>query len=419
MARKTDTAWEKIFEVKKFDTSKNIHFITAKEIGEIAGEARIIAKFDHSKHLPPILKNNGYFILPVKNGKYAIVRGNGFHELEEQIEVTEVKSKLTFQIQTAGRGSSEMQYLDYAYYSGAIEELLKSGALYQSIRGREFSKQFSFRVENITLDVSSVQIEVDSGLEGEKDLILMEAKIGKPEDFIIRQLFYPYKNYLTHNLNKKITPIFFTFEPDTSLYNFWVYSFTDNDDYNSIQLENQFRIRIKPISEIGLKEISDENIKEKVIIPPQADDFGKVIELIFKVQEGVNHYQTVAEHFGFTERQSSYYRQAAEALGLVGSKNGKYYLTDIGKHFTKLSTVDRSIFISNHLRKFTLIKKALEILNQNGQLTREDLEKIVAENSSLSGSTIPRRAQTLYSWLSWVGEHTNAFKHSNNGFIIN
>jgi hypothetical protein len=33
---------------------------------------------DSTADLPPIFKKHGYFLLPVINGRYAIVRGNGF-----------------------------------------------------------------------------------------------------------------------------------------------------------------------------------------------------------------------------------------------------------------------------------------------------------------------------------------------------
>ncbi len=39
-------------------------------------------KFDSSEKLPSLLKENGYFIIHLGNGKHAFVKGEGFHKLE-------------------------------------------------------------------------------------------------------------------------------------------------------------------------------------------------------------------------------------------------------------------------------------------------------------------------------------------------
>src|SRR5260221_8241870 len=154
--------WERIFAAKNFDVFQDLHFITADEIKAITGaEPRILAKMDSSTALPPVFKRNGYFLLPVKNGKYAIVRGEGFHGLEAIGLPTNHISRIKFHLTTAGRGSSEMQYLDYSFNAGAIETVVGISPLYQSIRGREYSRQFKFFVNKTLLDVSSIQLEVD------------------------------------------------------------------------------------------------------------------------------------------------------------------------------------------------------------------------------------------------------------------
>lgn len=193
---KTSELWEKIFTAKNYDLTTDLHFITADEIKQISlAEPRIMAKMDSSSDLPDVFKINGYFLLPVKNGEYAIVRGNGFHQLEAKGTLINHESRINFNLTTAGRGSSEMQYLDYSFNSGALENILGISPLYQSIRGREYSKQFRFVVNKTELNVGSVQLEVDSGLEGEDTIVLIEAKVKTPEDFIIRQLFYPYNHF--------------------------------------------------------------------------------------------------------------------------------------------------------------------------------------------------------------------------------
>lgn len=415
--RKNSDLWEKIFEIKNFDLTKDLHFISADEIKKITGaEPRIMAKVDASVDLPDVFKRNDYFLLPVKNGHYAIVRGNGFHLLEAKGSKINHVSRIKFNLTTAGRGSSEMQYLDYSFNSGAIENLLGISPLYQSIRGREYSKQFQFKVNQTQLNIESVQLEVDSGLEGEDTIVLIEAKIKTPEDFIIRQLFYPYNHFKIVSPNKKIVPIFFTYEPNTKLYNFWIYEFTDPGNYNSIRLKEVRSLTISAEQEFKISDIKPRGIVAYKDLVPQANDLNKVIELVFKVHEGINHYKNVAEYFDFDERQSSYYREAAEALGLIASEKGIYQLTDVGNQFVSLPVEKRNLFMVELLSDFSLVKAGLDILKEKDQLTQEDLEYFIEKEFDLSGTTIPRRASSLVSWFKWIAEATGSFIYEDNTF---
>ena len=416
--KKTFAYWEQIFAAKQFDTTQDLHFITANEIKAIShAEPRILAKFDTEADLPPIFKRYGYFLLPVRNGQYAIVRGDGFHRLEPTGHATAHVSRVSFMLTTAGRGSSEMQYLDYSFNSGAIESVLGKQPLYQSIRGREYSRDFRFSVNRTLLDVSSVQLEVDSGLEGQDSIVLIEAKIDTPDDFIIRQLFYPYNHFRLVSPGKTIIPVFFTYEPATHTYNFWIYEIPDAANYNSIRLRETKSIRIVSEHEIGLEDIRPMGIVAYKDLIPQANDVNKIVELVFKVSEGTDNYRDVAEYFEFDTRQSSYYREAAEALGLVDSKKGgKYYLTDIGKELVHLPVEKRNLFVAQLLADFNLVKNALTILKERGTLTQADIEKVIAAGSTLSGSTIPRRALSLMAWLRWMSKATGAFTVDNRSF---
>lgn len=406
---KTFQLWEKIFEDKKFDLEQDLHFITADDIKCITkAEPRIMAKMDNSSDLPDVFKRNGYFLLPVKNGRYAIVRGNGFHILEQRGEVESHTSRIKFHLATAGRGLSEMQYLDYSFNSGALEKIIGIEPLYQSIRGREFSKAFSFYVDKTLLDVASVQLEVDSGLEGENSIVLIEAKINVPEDFLIRQLFYPLNHFKKIAPDKDIIPVFFTYEPRSGIYTFWIYEFEDLKNYNSIKLKAVKSLKIVTGHEFKLEDIHPKGIVKYKDLVPQANDLNKVIELVFKTSEGLNDYHQIAQYFDFDERQSSYYREAAEALGLVFSENRKYHLTEAGKMLVKLPVEKRNIFIVELLSDFNLVKNGLDLLKGRGELHQKDIENIIISNSNLSGSTIPRRASSLMAWFKWIAESTGS-----------
>ncbi len=417
--KRTFRAWQHIFELKKFDLTQDSHYITAAEIKRITNiEARIMAKMDSFSDLPPIFKDNGYFLLPVQNGTYVIVKGQGFHSLEPKVNYQRYLSQIRFPLTTAGRGSGEMQYLDYAYNTGAIENLINCGPLYQSIRGREFSKKFWFNVNSTKLWVESVQLEVDSGLEGHDCIVLIEAKIGVPDDFIIRQLFYPYRHFQEISPKKKIIPAFFTYEPNTEQYNFWIYEISNPTDYNSIKLLERKSFKIVSARELSLKDMKPKGIAVYKDLIPQANDLDKVIEFIFKVDEGLDNYSSVAEYFQFDKRQSSYYREAAEALGFIYLDKGRYYLTEAGEHLVSLPLKDRNIFFIDILLDFNLVRAGIDILKERKILTKQDTEQLVESHSNLTGTTVGRRAESLRSWYKWIAEATGTFTYEGTTFRL-
>lgn len=415
MANKNYDAWELVFATKRFDTSLDIHVITADEIKAITGrEPRLMAKVDSSKELAPVLSRNGYFPLPIANGTYALVRGNGFHTLENITEMQHFHSRIMFNLEAMGSSTSEMQYLDYSHSAGVIEQIIGKGTLYPIIRGRVRSGNFSFNINNVHLDVSQAQIEIDLGLEGKDSIVLLEGKSKTPEDFIIRQLYYPYRKYNKVSPEKKIIPVFFTYDSKLKSYNYWVYKFIDDENYNSLSLIAQYSYSIDVTREIEIADIYTEDRKYNDITP-QADDLDKVQQLIFKIKEGLNNSKEIANYFAFDKRQSSYYREAAEALGFVKLEHNSFHLTDNGLKLTSLSTIDRNLFFAQSVSSFKLVKLSLELLQSNGSVTRKDFEVLIKQNSNLTGATIIRRAQTLSSWFRWLAANTGAFKVDRSG----
>ncbi len=141
-------------------------------------------------------------------------------------------SKLNFCLDTAKVGNSEMQHLDYAYASSIIRDFMQDDSLVLTIRGRKYTPKFSFYVNNFFIEVKSVQTEVDAGYEGRDKVVLIEAKNLKTSNIIIRQIFYPFKQWKQYT-NKDIFTIFF--EKQDKYYNLWQFRFTDDNDYNSVE----------------------------------------------------------------------------------------------------------------------------------------------------------------------------------------
>jgi len=240
-----DLPWQTIFEtygINNHDFSISPYYIEAKQIKSACQsftrvaerEVRILCYQAQSKDKPEVFNKKNLFLLPVKNGKYAIIEGEGYTEIPEiRSNPIYFDTRLEFPLESSTIGNSEMQHLDYAYATGMIEHFSDVGKLYLTIRGRKYTPEFSFKVGKMTIEQKSVQTEVDAGYEGKKHVILIEGKNVKMKDVIIRQLYYPYRKW-SEDTDKIVLPLFF--EKKGKEYMFWMYKFTEHENYNSIQL---------------------------------------------------------------------------------------------------------------------------------------------------------------------------------------
>ena len=112
-----------------------------------------------------------------------------------------------------------------------------------TIRGRKYTPNFSFFVNKQKINVSSVQTEVDAGYEGKNHVVLVEAKNSKTTDTIIRQLYYPFKQWQIHT-KKKVVTLFFEKDHKTGIYSIWKFEFKNVNDYSSIKLVKSGRYKI-------------------------------------------------------------------------------------------------------------------------------------------------------------------------------
>jgi len=61
---------------------------------------------------------------------------------------------------------------------------------------------------------------------------------------IIRQLYYPFRQWQTHT-KKKVVTLFFEKEKGAMVYSIWQFEFTHVKNYNSIRLVKYGKFRIK------------------------------------------------------------------------------------------------------------------------------------------------------------------------------
>lgn len=253
----SDNSWKKIWSDKGLDAhdfSASPVVVTAAEIKRSCQdftevhdkEVRILCKQDKREDRPQVFKDNGVFLLPKKNGSYYIIKGEGYVDIPDiETPIIDYHKQLDFELESSKIGDSEMQHLDYAYANSLIRTFMQDPSLVLTIRGRKYTPQFCFKANGFDLEVQSVQTEVDAGYEGKDQIVLIEAKNSSNTTEIIRQLYYPFRQW-SENTAKKVVPVFF--EKRTinheGIYYIWQYEFTDVNDYNSIRLVKSARYRI-------------------------------------------------------------------------------------------------------------------------------------------------------------------------------
>ena len=247
-------SWQAIFdryEIAAHDFDAATFPISAAQIGRACQhfehpsqkEVRILCKQDTRESRPQVFRDRGLFILPVRNGAYTIIKGEGYMEVPDITSpLQEYQSAFPFDLETSGVGDSEMQHLDRAYALSLIRHFVGDDSLVLTIRGRKYTPQFDFSVNGFPISARSVQTEVDGGYEGANQVVLVEAKGGNASNTIIRQLYYPFRQWQSHT-TKPVSTLFFQ-RTGNDEYHIWHFEFDDPYDYNSIRLLRSGRYRL-------------------------------------------------------------------------------------------------------------------------------------------------------------------------------
>jgi len=137
-----------------------------------------------------------------------------------------------------------MQHLDYAYAASLIRTFTDDPSLVLTIRGRKYTPDFEFYVGRQLIKVGGVQTEVDAGYEGKNQVVLIEAKNFNATNVIIRQLYYPFRQWQEHT-KKKVKTLFFGKDHEKNTYSIWQFEFSDPKNYNGIKLVKSGKFRIR------------------------------------------------------------------------------------------------------------------------------------------------------------------------------
>lgn len=424
--------WEKVVRECNFELDGHSTFqVTSRRVKSITGEEpRLIAKMDSREDLPRTLAQERYFILPVSGSKYALVPGDGFHDLERtdgpfrdfepQHEVP-----VTVAIQ-----AGESAAIQTALYTGLLANVIGVPRLRPTLHNdRVTLKDVTIRYGNAwTLSIDGARVEIDAGFENHEEFFVFECKNWRQSEltsFNVRQLFFPQlralKELHTKGFDWRIRCFFLNVEPDTSVYRFWEYGFNDPFDYSSIELRGQkaFRLDQAHIKSPGrlLQSLLSKPVVRTSYVP-QANDATKILTLVQGVAEGFGSTGEIASRFRFDPRQSNYYGEAAEALGLIERRHGKrFVLTGLGEALAHQQTDIATHSLIEQIFTLPVFRNIAEaaLASRTSVLYPEEILPFVrrAGKDRYNETTVRRRSQSVAAWINWIGEATGTVRVSN------
>lgn len=413
-----DAAWQALFN--KYNILDQIYrngqfVISANQIKEFR-EPRLMTKFDHRVNLPTIFSDNGLAILPISRGDYVISSFSAYKEFDppttdaQRISIPAYIQSLMPQFLI-----SEAIALNCANACGILADFLEDDALLPTVSGRMSSGNFGFNIETCVgtkyISVSNSQIEIDAAYEGINYLSLFEAKHDLSDDFLVRQLYYPFRVW-SSRVTKSVKPVFLIFS--NGVFNLYQYQFDDPLNYNSLRLIKQKSYMIA--TEIYLSDIEKllttvPLVTEPAISFPQADRMSRIVNLIELLNEKPMTKQDITSEYAFDERQTNYYADAGRYLGLVEkghSENGSilFQLSSRGRHIMRLGYKERQLAIVTQILMHGVFNETLRLLLQYGEMPDKQTIIQIMRNSNLyhvkADSTYLRRSSTVIGWINWI-----------------
>lgn len=420
-----DVAWEKLFD--KHNILEHIERtgqfqISAKQIKEVR-EPRLMAKFDHTINLPKIFADNGLSILPVTRGDYVISHFDAYHEFEsDNSPITRVSLPSYIQSLDSSNVPSEAIALNCAVAAGIVADFLGDDEIVSTVSGRMGSGVFDFNIGNLknqslsTVTVSNSQIEIDAAYEGIHSLALFEAKRDLSEDFLVRQLYYPYRVWKSR-ITKPVRPLFLVYS--NGIYRIYEYEFTDPNNYSSISLVKQknYAIEDTAITVDDIQQVLQNSVRqnEPQIPFPQADSFKRVINICELLSDRDLSRNDVTEQYAFDARQTNYYTDAARYLGLIEKDTGNgvplYKLTEKGRTILKMGYKQRQLAFCGCVLSHSAFAETLVSYFKTGVMPQKNEVVQIMKKSNLynvnSDSTYERRSSTIKGWINWIIELIN------------
>ena len=413
-----DTAWKNLFD--KYHILSEIErdgqfIISANQIKEFR-EPRLMTKFDHKVNLPAIFAANNLSILPITRGDYIISSFSAYKEFDEpSTEVQKISIPAHIQSLMPQFLVSEAIALNCANACGILNDFLEDDELVPTVSGRMSSGRFRFNIDTAfgtnCITVNNSQIEIDAAYEGIHYLSLFEAKRDLSDDFLIRQLYYPFRVW-SGRVTKTVKPIFLIFS--NGVFNMYQYQFDNPQNYNSLHLVKQKNYVIA--TEIGLADIDNllrtvPLVNEPNIPFPQADRMSRIVNLIELLNEKPMSKQDITSEYAFDERQTDYYTSAGQYLEFIDKSCDSdgiilFQLSALGRRVMKLEYKERQLAIVSQILAHKVFNETLRLHLKCGEMPDKQTIVQIMKMSKLrrveAESTYLRRSSTVIGWINWI-----------------
>lgn len=401
------------YEILSAINSNRYFEISSSVINEFR-EARLMTKFDNKANLPKLFKENHLAILPITRGSYVIGR---FIAYENILPINSPVRKVTIpgNVETINFNNipSESLAINCAYISGILSDFLGDEGIVPTINGRMSSESFFFSIQNrsgvqTNLQVENSQIEIDGGYESKRQFCLIEAKNYLSNDFLVRQLYYPFRLW-AKKLSKPVRSVFLVYS--NSIFSLYEYSFQDIESYNSIKLIRQANYSLES-SAITLRDIvailNDTAIVPEPDVPfPQANIFPRIINLCELLTQGSMSRDEITLNYAFTSRQTNYYTDAGRYLGLIEKgyidTEISFCLSADGRRIMDLPYRQKQLSFVEKIVSHKTFNEALRYyINRGTPPSSDEVVNIMETTSDYAEDTERRRASTVRSWINWI-----------------
>jgi hypothetical protein len=416
---KNDIGWEKLFAKHKIIENvlaKGYTIITSAEINA-ERQARLMTKIDHKSQLPQLFVENKFSILPISRGSYVIGAFDTFCEFNtDDTEITKIDFPTFLESLNYKDISSEATAIHAIFVSKILHDFTGESNLFPTVSGRMSSSTFGFSIDSknglFKVKVENSQLEIDGGYEGDNSLNLIEAKNYISDDFLIRQLYYPFKLW-NNKITKKVRPIFLTYT--NGIFHLREYGFENVEHYNSLKLIKQKKYAVRDAAiniEIIQQILESVKIENEPEIPfPQANSFERVINLCELLdQRGFIPKEEITTNYDFDSRQTDYYSNAGRYLGLVETGKDESqigcFLTKNGQRLFNLSITERQIEFIKLILSYSAFNKTLKLYFEQSEIPSKEQIVEIMKGSNLyrvrADDTFERRSSTISGWINWI-----------------
>lgn len=409
------TEWQYVFDeldiLNKID-SEGSFVVTANDIkkldsktSEMKLEARLMTKHDSSSQLPDIMAENGLSLLTETSNSWRIGHFEVFKKVDNSYSLPTIRHfESEWETLPLYELSTETRQLNYAAYSGILEDFLEEERLVETISGKCSGGHFQYFINDtktknpFSIIANNPRIEIDKVYETEKAIYVIEAKQFGGKDFLIRQLYYPYRLISSMpNVTKPVVPLHVIYSD--GIYMLERYVVDEHLNYNSLRLEKKESVRLSEKhtrSELVDLLQSTDPCGEPDTTFPQANVVPLLLH-VFYYLSSPHTAKEIADYIGYAGRQGNYYGDALVYLGFARKNHGEY------KAVTRAVGKDFDFSLAKRLCELPIFRRVLVDGCQGRSPDKDMAVKYISEGRADIGDGTPaRRAGTLASWCEYI-----------------